>query len=80
MVEDWELRSVERRIDSLEKSIERVRDSAQEERDKAQAEKDKARAEKWRRQDRRMDIYWTVYVAAVVTFIVLAATGQLHHH
>jgi hypothetical protein len=84
MVEDWELKSVERRIDSLEKSIERVRESVREERDKARAEKDKAQAEKWRRQDRRMDIsiavYWTVYVAAVTTFIVLVATGQLHHH
>ena len=91
MAEDWELKSVERRIDSLEKSIERVRESAREERDKAreerdkaQEEKDKAWAEKRRRQERRMDIwiavFWTVYVAAITTFIVLVATGQLHHH
>jgi len=77
MVEDRELKSVERRIDSLEKSIER-------DRERAQGEKDKARAEKWRRQERRMDlsmaILWTAYVAAITTCIVLAATGHLHHH
>ena len=77
MVEDWKLKSVERRIDSLEKSIERDRNSDRE-------EKDKVRAEKWRRQERRMDvamaILWTAYVAAMTTCIVLAATGQLHHH
>lgn len=40
--------------------------------------------EKWRRQERRMDIsmavFWTIYVAAITTYIVLAATGHLHHH
>jgi hypothetical protein len=77
MAEDWELKSMERRVDSLEKSIERDRKYVQE-------EKDKAWAEKWRRQERRMDIsmavFWTVYVAAVTTFVVLAATRTLHHH
>jgi hypothetical protein len=84
MVEESELKAVERRIDSLEKSIERDRERARKEREESRAEKDKIRAKKWRRQDRRMDIsvaiYWTVYVAAVTTFIVLAATGHLHHH
>jgi hypothetical protein len=24
--------------------------------------------------------FWTLYVAAMATYIVLAATGNLHHH
>ena len=67
MVENWELRSVERRLDSLEKPIERDRECAR-------AEKEEARAERWRRQERRMDlstaIFWTVLVAVVTAYIV----------
>ena len=64
---------MERRIDSLEKSVEHDRKCARE-------EKDKAWAEKWRRQKRLMDIVLTAYAVAIATYIVLAATGHLHHH
>jgi hypothetical protein len=77
MAEDWELKQLERRIDSLEKRLER-------ERDRAQEEKEKAREESWRRWNRRMDFsiagLWTVYVVVLTAAIVLAATGTLHHH
>src|ERR1700748_1781409 len=77
MAEDWELKSIERRIGSLEKSIERDRKCVQE-------EKDKAWAKRGRRQERRIDIslavFWTVYVAAMTTYIVRAPPGQLHPH
>jgi hypothetical protein len=77
MAENWELKSLERRVDSLERSMESDRKRAEE-------EKNKAWTDKWRRQERRMDIstamFWTIYVAAITTFIVLAATGHLHHH
>jgi hypothetical protein len=66
MVEDWELKSVERRIESLEKSVERDRE---EERRKSKV-----------RSDRINSILWTLYVVALTTIVVLAVSGKLHHH
>ena len=66
MAEDWELKQLERRVDSLEKGLERAREEEQ------------------RRWNRRMGlaaaVYWTFYVVALTTWVVLAATGHLHHH
>ena len=59
MAEDWELRSLERRIEKLERDGDR-------------------------RSERRYwwfwHIAWTLYIVALTTMIVLAATGRLHHH
>ncbi|HEY5333983.1 MAG TPA: hypothetical protein VIJ21_10595 [Solirubrobacterales bacterium] len=77
MAEDWELKQLERRVDSLEKGLERERVRAQEERDTAREEKVRRRNLRW---NLSMVALWTVYVAAITTCIVLAATGHLHHH
>jgi hypothetical protein len=70
MAEEWELKQLERRVDSIEKGL--------------REEKDRAQKEKWRRTDLRMNVllavFWTLYVAALTTMIVLAASGHLHHH
>jgi hypothetical protein len=77
MVENWELQSLERRIDSLEKQLERDRRRVGEERERAREEKDR----RWhRRMDWSMWAWWTLYVIALTTYVVLAATGDLHHH
>jgi hypothetical protein len=66
MAEEWELKALERRVDSLENDRERARE-----------EKDR----RWnRRADLMLALLWTFYVAALTTMIVLAATGHLHHH
>jgi len=84
MVENWEMRELGRRIDSLERGFERERERAQEERDRARKERDRIQAEARSRRDRRqelvMKVMWTLYVAAMTTYIVLAVTGKLHHH
>jgi hypothetical protein len=77
MAEDWELKSLERRIGSLEASLERDRKRAQEEKEKAREEE---RSRSKRRSDLIESVLWTLYVAALTTMVVLAATGQLHHH
>jgi hypothetical protein len=59
MAEDWELKSLERRIDDLEK-LNRKREERQ-----------------WWWIER---VWWTLLVAIFTTFIVLGATGNLHHH
>jgi hypothetical protein len=69
MVEDWELKSVERRIDSLEKSIERER---------GRAEELEQRRSK-RRSDRVESILWTLYGIALA-FLFLAAAGFFDRH
>lgn len=77
MAENWEIRGLERRIDSLERDLER-------ERKRTEDEKRQAQEKKWRRSERRNDVamavFLTLYVAAMTTYIVLAATGHLHHH
>jgi hypothetical protein len=69
VVEDWELKSVERRIDSLEKSIER---------DRERAEELEQRRSK-RRSDRIESLLWTLYGVALA-LIFLAAAGLLGRH
>ena len=69
MVEDWELKSVERRIDSLEKSIERERERAE--------ELEQRRSK--RRSDRVDSILWTLYGVALA-FLFLAAAGFFDRH
>jgi tetrahydromethanopterin S-methyltransferase subunit G len=64
MVEDWELKSVERRIDSLERSIER---------DRERVEELEQRRSK-RRSERIESILWTLY-GIVLAFLFLAAAG-----
>jgi predicted RNase H-like nuclease (RuvC/YqgF family) len=69
MVEDWELKSLERRIDSLEKSIER---------DRERAEELEQRRTK-RRSDRIGSILWTLYGTGLA-FLFLAAAGFFDRH
>jgi predicted RNase H-like nuclease (RuvC/YqgF family) len=77
MVENRELQSLERRIDSLEKQLEQDRRHIEEEKERARKEKDR----RWhRRMEWSMWVWWTLYVAALTTLIVLSATGNLHHH
>jgi hypothetical protein len=70
MAEEWELKSLERRIDSLQKQV-----------DDAEL---RSREERRQRSDRLnwwfATIAWTLYVIAMTTCVVLGATGQLHHH
>lgn len=63
MVEDWELKSVERRIDSLERSIERDRERAE--------EREQRRSK--RRSDRIGSILWVLYGVALTLFFLLMA-------
>ncbi len=69
MVEDWELKSVERRIDSLEKSIERERERAEE------LEERRSR----RRSARIGSVLRTLY-GVVLAFLFLAAAGFFDRH
>jgi ferric-dicitrate binding protein FerR (iron transport regulator) len=70
MAEEWKFERLERQIDSLQKQFD-------------DAER-RSREEKQRRLERQTwwfgAIYWTVFVAAMTTYIVLRATGHLHHH
>jgi hypothetical protein len=59
MAEDWELKSLERRIEELE-TVNRRREERQ----------------SWWVER----IWWTLLVALFTTYIVLSATGNLHHH
>jgi hypothetical protein len=60
------LKQLGRRLDSLEEAMER------------------AREEKRRRSDRinwcLTAVAWMLYVVAMTTYVVLAATGNLHQH
>jgi hypothetical protein len=69
VVEDWELRSVERRIDSLEKSIEHERERAE--------ELEQRRSK--RRSDGIGSILWTLYGVALA-FLFLAMAGFFDRH
>jgi len=69
MVEDWELKSVEQRIDSLERSIER---------DRERAEKLEERRSK-RRSERIEAILWTLYGIGLA-FLFLATAGFFDRH
>ncbi len=77
MVENWELKSLERRIESIERGLERDRERVQEEKDQAREEK-RSRSERWGYLTGA--VLWTLYVVAMTTYVVLAATGNLHHH
>lgn len=66
MIEDWELKSLERALKRLEGRIDEL--------EKA----DRRREERqWWWIGR---IWWTLLVAGTTTYVVLAATGHLHHH
>ena len=77
MVEAWELKALERLIESLERGSERDRERVRE-------EKDQAREDKRRRSERlsfvSAAVFWTLYVIAMTTYVVLAATDNLPHH
>jgi hypothetical protein len=53
-------------------------------RQRVREEKDQAREGKQRRSERWAYLtgaaFWTLYVVAMTTYVVLAATGNLHHH
>jgi hypothetical protein len=70
MAEEWELKELGRRIDSLQRDLERDRERAE--------------AEKNRNRELRVRFLgialWTFYVVAMTAYVVLAATGNLHHH
>jgi hypothetical protein len=77
MADDWELKASERRIESLERGSKRDRERAREEKDQAREEK-RRRSERWTYISAAA--FWTLYVIAMTTYVVLAATGNLHHH
>jgi hypothetical protein len=66
MTDIWELKALERRVESLE----RGRDEEREER----------RLLRDRRSAMYLAVFWTLYVIGLTTMIVLAATGVIHHH
>jgi hypothetical protein len=76
MAEDWEFQQLARRVDSLERSLESDRQRARDEEERARDERSRRRG---RRESWVMGVAWTLYVAALTTYIVLAATGHLHH-
>jgi hypothetical protein len=77
MAEDSGFPQLERRVASIERSLEA-------DRQRARDEVERARIERSRRRDQRerwvMGALWTLYVAALTTYTVLSATGNLHHH
>src|ERR1700761_9271224 len=77
MTENWELKALERRLDSIEKGLERDREKAREEKDQSREER-RRRSERWTYVSGA--VCWTIYVVAMTTYVVLAATGNLHHH
>jgi hypothetical protein len=77
MADDWKLKALERRIESLERGSERDRERAREEKDQAREDK-RRRSERWSYVSAA--VFWTLYVIAMTTYVVLAATGNLHHH
>jgi hypothetical protein len=77
MAEDWELKALERRIESLERDSERDRERTREEKDQAREDK-RRRSERWAYVS--AGVFWTLYVVAMTTYIVFVATGHLHHH
>lgn len=77
MADDWELKALERRIESLERGSERDRERVREEKDQAREDK-RQRSERWGYVSAAA--FWTLYVIAMTTYVVLAATGNLHHH
>jgi len=70
MAEEWKLERLESKIDSLQ---EQFRDAEQ--RSLEEKRQRQVRISSWFER-----ILWTLYVIALTTMIVLAATGQLHHH
>lgn len=70
MAEEWKLERLERKIDLLREQFrDAERRSQEEKRERAD------RINSWFYR-----IVWTIYVVALTTMIVLAATGDLHHH
>jgi len=77
MIENSEIQEVGRRIDSLEKGLQRDRERVDEDRRRTEEEK-RQRSE---RRSRMTGVaLWTLYVIAMTTYVVLAVTGNLHHH
>jgi hypothetical protein len=66
MAENWEIEALGRRIDSIEREQERVKEETQRRRDQ--------------RRQFELVAMWTLFVIAMTTYVVLAATGNLHHH